>query len=90
MVLPGTRGSKYVVPSRAEDLFGLPPTFISVGVGDLFRDEDVAFASKLWKCGVNTELHVWLGACELPQISMFSKKLSLISKVLIADIPQPY
>ncbi|PVH82147.1 Alpha/beta hydrolase fold-3 [Cadophora sp. DSE1049] len=66
MVLPGTRGSKdvsiYVAPSRAEDLSDLPPTCISVGAGDPFRDEDVAFASKLWECGVNAELHVWPGA----------------------------
>ncbi|KAH7355087.1 alpha/beta hydrolase fold-3 domain-containing protein [Rhexocercosporidium sp. MPI-PUGE-AT-0058] len=66
MVLPGTRGSKdvsiYVAPSRAEDLSGLPPTYISVGAGDPFRDEDVAFASKLWEYGVSAELHVWQGA----------------------------
>ncbi|KAH7411133.1 Alpha/Beta hydrolase protein [Cadophora sp. MPI-SDFR-AT-0126] len=66
MVLAGTRGSEkvsmYVAPSRAEDLSGLPPSFISVGAGDPFRDEDVAFASKLWECGVNAELHVWPGA----------------------------
>ncbi|KAL2070791.1 hypothetical protein VTL71DRAFT_13817 [Oculimacula yallundae] len=66
MALPGKRGSKevsiYVAPGRAEDLSGLPPTYISVGTGDPFRDEDVAFASKIWECGGRAELHVWPGA----------------------------
>lgn len=49
-------------PGRATDLAGLPPTLIDVGDVDLFRDEDVAFASMLWAGGVNCELHVWPGA----------------------------
>ncbi|KAJ5933999.1 esterase/lipase [Penicillium verhagenii] len=51
----------YTVPSRAEDLGGLPPTWIDVGDADVFRDECVDYASKLWKAGVSTELHVWPG-----------------------------
>lgn len=53
--------SYYISPSRAIDLSGLPPTFIDVGSADCFRDEDVAYASKLWECGVQAELHVWPG-----------------------------
>ena len=52
----------YRVPGRLEDATGLPRTFIQVGELDLFRDEDVAFASKCWKAGVSTELHVYPGA----------------------------
>ncbi|CAI7670403.1 unnamed protein product [Penicillium crustosum] len=51
-----------VAPARATDLMGLPPTFIDVGEAEVFRDEAVAYASLLWKCGVSTELHVWRGA----------------------------
>lgn len=51
----------YTVPSHAKDLGGLPPTFIDVGDADVFRDEDVDYATALWKAGVSTELHVWPG-----------------------------
>ena len=53
--------SAYAAPARATDLSGLPPTFIEVGSVDLFRDEDVAYASLLWACGGDCELHVWPG-----------------------------
>ncbi len=51
----------YEAPGRATDLAGLPPTLIDVGSVDLFRDEDVAFASTIWACGGDAELHVWPG-----------------------------
>ena len=53
---------QYAAPARAEDLSGLPPTFIDVGTIDLFRDEDIAFATRLMQAGVPTELHVYPGA----------------------------
>ncbi|OJD35502.1 esterase [Diplodia corticola] len=53
--------SYYAAPTRATDLSGLPPTFIDVGSAEPFRDENVAYASKLWECGVDAELHVWPG-----------------------------
>jgi acetyl esterase/lipase len=53
--------SVYDAPGRATDLSGLPPTFVDVGSADLFRDEDVAFASTIWACGGDAELHVWAG-----------------------------
>ncbi|KAI5861151.1 Alpha/Beta hydrolase protein [Durotheca rogersii] len=40
-------------PARAKDLRGLPPTLISVGDLDLFRDEDAAFANRLSKADVD-------------------------------------
>ncbi|MET0270289.1 MAG: alpha/beta hydrolase [Sphingomonas sp.] len=49
-------------PARAVDLSGLPPTFIAVGALDLFVEEDIAFASRLIRAGVPTELHVIPGA----------------------------
>jgi acetyl esterase/lipase len=53
--------SAYDAPARATDLSNLPPTFIDVGSADLFRDEDVAFASTMWAGGGDCELHVWPG-----------------------------
>ncbi|KAE9378898.1 Alpha/beta hydrolase fold-3 domain protein [Stipitochalara longipes BDJ] len=47
--------------ARMSDAKGLPPTYIEVGELDLFRDEDVEFAGKLWNAGVSTELHVRRG-----------------------------
>jgi acetyl esterase/lipase len=48
-------------PARLTDATGLPPLYIEVGELDLFRDECVAYASKFWKAGINTELHVFPG-----------------------------
>lgn len=57
---PGGEGiSQYAAPTRAEDLSGLPPTYIGVGTPDLFRDEDIAYAQRLMQAGVPTELHVY-------------------------------
>lgn len=52
----------YAAPARANDLRGLPATFIDVGSAEIFRDEAVDFARRLWEAGVDTELHVWPGA----------------------------
>ncbi|MGW4463782.1 alpha/beta hydrolase [Micromonospora sp. NPDC004704] len=54
--------SPYAAPARAEDLSGLPPTFIEVGSAETFRDEDVTYASRIWQAGGQAELHVWPGA----------------------------
>lgn len=50
------------IAARAGDLTRLPPALVSVGENDGFRDENVAFAGRLWDAGVPTELHVWPGA----------------------------
>lgn len=49
-------------PARETDLSGLPPVFIDVGAAEIFRDEAVAFASRIWAAGGQAELHVWAGA----------------------------
>ncbi|MCC3276288.1 alpha/beta hydrolase [Arthrobacter sp. zg-Y20] len=54
--------SPYAVPALAKDLSGLPPTLIQTGELDLFRDEDITYASRLLQAGVPTELHVYPGA----------------------------
>jgi acetyl esterase/lipase len=53
--------SAYAAPARATDLSGLPPAFIDVGSAETFRDEDVAYASRIWQSGGDAELHVWPG-----------------------------
>jgi acetyl esterase/lipase len=53
--------SPYLAPARETDLRGLPPAYIDVGSAEVFRDENVLYAMKLWECGVQTELHVWPG-----------------------------
>jgi acetyl esterase/lipase len=57
---PGSASvSAYAAAFRAKDVSGLPPTYIGVGTPDLFRDEDIAYALRLMKAGVPTELHVY-------------------------------
>lgn len=48
-------------PALANDLTGLPPSFISVGALDLFLEENLAFALRLSTSGVPVELHVYPG-----------------------------
>lgn len=60
---PGGRSvPPQAVPARRKDLAGLPPTFIGVGLIDLFVDEDIAYARALIDAGVETELLVVPGA----------------------------
>lgn len=54
--------SIYASPTRADNLSGLPSTFMDVGVLEVFRSEDIAYAEALMLAGVDTELHVWPGA----------------------------
>ena len=53
--------SIFAAPGRATDLSGLPPTYVEVGSAEVFRDEAVAFASRIWAAGGSAELHVWAG-----------------------------
>ncbi|GAA5150070.1 alpha/beta hydrolase [Nocardioides marinquilinus] len=57
----GTDVSPYASPARALSLAGLPPAFVDVGSAETFRDEDVAYASRIWQAGGQAELHVWPG-----------------------------
>ncbi|MFZ2964878.1 MAG: alpha/beta hydrolase [Rhodoglobus sp.] len=52
----------YAAPARAADLGNLPPAFIDVGSVEIFRDEAVDYARRIWDAGGNAELHVWPGA----------------------------
>ena len=52
----------YAAAARADDLTGLPPTWIDVGELDALRDESVLYALRLMRAGVPTDLHVYPGA----------------------------
>jgi acetyl esterase/lipase len=49
-------------PARLEDATGLPPAYIEVGQIDVFRDEDLAYATKLSRAGMPVEFHLHPGA----------------------------
>jgi acetyl esterase/lipase len=51
----------YVSPAVAGDLSGLPPTYVDAGTAEVFRDEDVEYATRIWAAGGEAELHVWAG-----------------------------
>lgn len=50
------------VPSRVDNLTGLPPAWIGTGSIDLFVDENIEYARRLVNAGVSTELLVVPGA----------------------------
>ena len=51
----------HVSPALASDLSGLPPTYVDAGSAEVFRDEDVDYATRIWAAGGQAELHVWAG-----------------------------
>jgi acetyl esterase/lipase len=51
----------YAAPARAQDLAGLPRTYIDVGQLDIFRAEDIAYAERLAVAGVDVEFHLHPG-----------------------------
>lgn len=53
--------SIYAAPARATDLAGLPPAYIEAGSVEVFRDEAIAYASRIWEAGGVAELHIWAG-----------------------------
>jgi acetyl esterase/lipase len=77
------RGGKdvsiYAAPSRASDLSGLPEAFIEVGSAEIFRDDNVAFAERIWVQGGQAELHVWPGAYHRFQAFAPGAKISVIA-----------
>ena len=53
--------SSYISPALETNLAGLPTTYIDAGTAEVFRDEDVAYASGIWAAGGQAELHIWAG-----------------------------
>lgn len=70
------RVTAYESAARADDLTGLPPTYVEVGSAEVFRDEDVAFANQIWASGGVAELHVWPGGYHLFELLAPEAELS--------------
>ena len=51
----------YAAPARAQNLVGLPPTYISTMEFDPLRDEGVLYALRLMQAGISVELHSFPG-----------------------------
>ncbi|KAI3326625.1 alpha/beta hydrolase domain protein [Xylariaceae sp. AK1471] len=54
--------SSCVVPARATDVSGLPRIYLDTGSVDLFREQSLRFASRIWRAGGDLALHIWPGA----------------------------
>lgn len=84
---PGGEGvSPYASPARAEDLAGLPPTFLYTGALDLFLEENIDYARRLARAGVPIEFHLFPGAFhgfELQADSHLSQQAQLISRAAL-------
>jgi len=76
--------SHYAAPARADDLSGLPPTFVDVGELDLFRDEDIALVTRLAQAGVPTEFHLYPGAYHASEV--FAPEAALSKRIWAARI----
>ncbi|MFI7433389.1 alpha/beta hydrolase fold domain-containing protein [Micromonospora haikouensis] len=59
--LAGDAVPGHVSPATADDLSGLPDTYVDAGTAEVFRDEAVAYATRIWAAGGQAELHVWAG-----------------------------
>ena len=53
--------SEYISPAVAQDLSGLPTTYLDAGTAEVFRDEVTEYARRIWTAGGQAELHVWAG-----------------------------
>ena len=58
---PGDPVSPYAAPARAEDLRGLPATYISTMQYDPLRDEGLRYGMRLMEAGVTVEMHSYAG-----------------------------
>jgi acetyl esterase/lipase len=74
--------SPYAAPARAESLAGLAPAYVMVGDLDIFRDEDIAYVSRMTSSGVPVEFHLVPGA---PHAFDFAAVNSEISQRAYAD-----
>jgi acetyl esterase/lipase len=75
--------SPYAAPSRAQDLSNLPPAYIDVSSTEVFRDEDIDYAQRIWQAGGIAELHVWPGGYH--GLNLFGLKTTLSKHALEAS-----
>jgi acetyl esterase/lipase len=65
---PRQNASPYASASRATDLSNLPPSFLTVGAQDLFRDECIDYARRMMLANVPTQLEVFPGMTHAGEI----------------------
>ena len=70
------RVSPYAAAARARDLSGLPPALVTVGMLDLFRDENINYAQRLMAAGVPTALQVYPGMYHGAEMSVMDAAVS--------------
>lgn len=73
-------------PSLAEDLSGLPPTWIGTGSLDLFLDENLDYARRLIDAGVTLELHAYPGAIHAFQAVAESALAKAFARDLLGSV----
>ncbi|MEU8637227.1 alpha/beta hydrolase [Amycolatopsis sp. NPDC048633] len=59
--VPDSWDDPYVLPSRCQDLSGLPPALVLTAEYDVLRDEGEAFGSRLADAGVEVDVHRYAG-----------------------------
>ncbi len=77
--------SPYAAAARASDLSGLPPALVTVGMLDLFRDEDIDYAQRLMAAGVPTELQVYPGMYHGAEMSVMEAAVSARMRTAYRD-----
>ena len=60
-VIGTDKASPYAAPARAQNVDGLPPTYLEVGELDIFRDESIALAGRIAAANISLEFHVHPG-----------------------------
>ena len=73
-------------PALADDLAGLPPTWIGTGALDLFFDEDLEYAKRLVDAGVPLEMHVYPGAPHAFNIAAEAKVAQAFNRDMMGGI----
>jgi acetyl esterase len=77
--LGGVPADGYAAPARAEDLRGLPPTYLTTMELDPLRDEGLHYAMRLLEAGVSVEVHNYPGTfhgSSLVRTAEVSKRIS--------------
>jgi acetyl esterase/lipase len=77
--------SPYAAAARAEDLEGLPPTYVEVGSSEVFRDESIEYAARIAKAGGSVELHSYMGGVHAFEIFGPGTKLAELCLAVRTD-----
>ncbi|KAL6241607.1 hypothetical protein RBB50_011388 [Rhinocladiella similis] len=73
--------SQYAAAARASTTTGLPSTYMDLGELDIFRDEDLLYASRIASAGISLELHVYAGVPHA--FEAFAKDTSVAKQAMI-------